>query len=74
MADPTCCNAPMVHNSYTGEHECSVAYFGLLDDGLLSNVGGFALMVEVGALDLDNRALYEHWQASRRPDGSDRDG
>ena len=71
MTEPTCCNEPMVHNSRTGEYECSAAYFGLLDDGLLSDVGGFALAVDVESLDQDSRKLYEHWLESRRPDGSD---
>jgi hypothetical protein len=71
MADPLCCAAPMVHNSFLQQWECADAYFELLDDDVIASTGfgPYALRVErVDQLAARHRERYEHWIASVRLD------
>lgn len=69
MAEPECCNTPMVHNSWTDEWECADAYFALVDAGVFSDGESFEhsgswTVREFVAL----RKLHEHWRTSFVPD------
>ena len=68
VAEPLCCGEPMVHNSFTGQYECAVAYFTLVDEGWGEGALARATEDEVGA---DLAPVLLHWRASCRPDGWD---
>jgi hypothetical protein len=75
ITEPECCNTPMVHNSYTGEWECADAYLALVDEGVIGDYGDLRSEAVENGCACSNcrawRALYVHWQESRRPDGWD---
>jgi hypothetical protein len=62
-SEPICCGDPMIHNSFTGQYECSVAYLVLHDEGI------DPYLVDPADLEPAQRAQHAHWMASRRPDG-----
>lgn len=70
-AEPICCGAPMVHNSWLGQYECADAYFALLDDEVIADTG-VSLRVEHDELTEYQRERWKHWRASWIPD--DRSG
>lgn len=63
--EPTCCGEPMVHNSFTGQNECMVAFTVLHDEGI------DPYLVEPAELEPEQRAQHAHWMASRRDDGQE---
>jgi len=65
--EPMCCGEPMVHNSWTSEHECAVAYFALVDEGIGEGALERATAEDVGPALVE---ALEHWRASRIPDGT----
>lgn len=61
--EPVCCGDPMIHNSFTSQYECSVAYLVLHDEG----IDPYGCAVE--DLEPEQQAQHMHWMESRRPDG-----
>jgi hypothetical protein len=62
---PKCCGEPMVHNSWTGEWECAVAYFALVDEGDAEDIIGALTPEDVGP---DLAETLAHWRGSRVSD------
>jgi hypothetical protein len=65
MAEPMCCDTPMVHNSWAEAYECADAYFTLVDEGYGEGV------IETLRVDDIEPGLADtlgHWRASRRSD------
>lgn len=61
---PVCCDEPMVHNSFTEEHECAVAYFELSDAGY----GDCPALLWSADVPAALAPTLEHWRSSRIPD------
>jgi hypothetical protein len=72
--EPQCCDASMIHNSGTGEFECSEAYFALIGDpedpgvAVENNYGGLDLLIPVGWMNDYEAERWEHWHAFRISD------
>lgn len=73
ITEPECCNTSMIHNSATGQYECADAYFALADEGVIGDCGDLRMEATGNGCACSNcrawRALYDHWQQSKRPDG-----
>jgi hypothetical protein len=63
--EPECCGDPMVHNSWTGEWECAVAYFALADEGAAGDIIETLTPEDVGP---DLVETLAHWRGSRVSD------
>jgi hypothetical protein len=63
VSEPTCCDEPMVHNAFTDQYECMVAFTVLNDEGI------DPYLVHPGDLEPEQRAQHAHWKASRRAAG-----
>lgn len=64
MDEPLCCGEPMVHNSFTEEYECAVAYFALSDAGF----GDMPATLWSADVPAALAPMLEHWRNSRAPD------
>ena len=62
MAEPICCQTPMVHNSFTEQYECADAYFALHDDDI------DPYFADPNDLTEAQRSYLDHWLTSRIDD------